>query len=644
MNTSKSIRDAEKYILLTLVLLFALFVFPKFPSPFTIPKEIFGAITVFLVLILWSVRSIIKKESVFFSGKFDLGVFLLTFSYVLSGIIKTPNKMEVFFFPGTVTFVVISALAYFLINQFDKKTKGLILTALFGSGILLSISTLFTQLGLFAKIPQLPEFMKLPSFNPTGGLLPAALFLSTTLALGISFVIKEKDLVKRIFFAVASVVLVFGLTVLFINLLPGKPQSVVFPSIQTSWEITIEALKKSPVWGMGSGNYVSAFNLFRPLSSNQTSFWATRFSTAANYYFTLITELGFVGLGALSLILIGIYRSVLANFKQKNWEVTALATLVVLFAFFPGNPVLFFTLMVLLSVFSKSEEKSRILSQDRVPSAIISAPIIIGVIVLTVYGFRAVAAEVTYKKSLDALAANNAIDTYNLMTQATTQNPSVDRYHASLAQVDMAIATAIANNPDLTDTDRNNITQLIGQAINEGKATVSLNPGRSGAWELLAQIYKNIMPFAQGADQFAIQTYTQAVALDPINPNLRISLGGVYYALGRYDEAIDAFKLAVLSKPDLANAHYNLAIAYRDKKDYDNAITEMNNVISLLPVDSTDYNLAKSTLEAIQKSKPAETETDTTEAQNLTTPQAQEQLIQPPIELPEEATPPASTP
>jgi tetratricopeptide (TPR) repeat protein len=206
----------------------------------------------------------------------------------------------------------------------------------------------------------------------------------------------------------------------------------------------------------------------------------------------------------------------------------------------------------------------------------------------------------------------------------------------------MALATSIASNKNLTDADRTNITQLVSQAINEGKATVTLNPGRSGNWELLAQIYSNIMAFAQGADQFAIQTYTQAVALDPINPNLRISLGGVYYALGRYPDAIDTFKLAVLTKSDMANAHYNLAIAYRDSKEFDNAITEINNVLTLVPKDSADYNLAKSTLDALQKNKAAAA--PATGTQNLTTPQKQTQVIQPPITLPQEATPPATTP
>ena len=128
------------------------------------------------------------------------------------------------------------------------------------------------------------------------------------------------------------------------------------------------------------------------------------------------------------------------------------------------------------------------------------------------------------------------------------------------------------------------------------------------------------------------------MALDPTNPNLRIALGGVYYALGRYDDAIDAFKLAVLAKPDLANAHYNLAIAYREKKNYDQAIAEMNTVLGLVQKDSADYKLAQSTLEDLKKNQS----TKTSGGENLTAPQpVPESNVKPPIALPKEATPPA---
>ena len=96
-------------------------------------------------------------------------------------------------------------------------------------GILLAVLVLFTQLGLFSKIPQLPAFLKNASFNPVGGFLSSAIYLLVLLSIGIASLVKEKDLIKKIFFGVASVFIIFGATILLINLLPGKPQALITP-------------------------------------------------------------------------------------------------------------------------------------------------------------------------------------------------------------------------------------------------------------------------------------------------------------------------------------------------------------------------------------------------------------------------------
>jgi len=641
MRVSDILTKIEKFILYGVVALFIIFVLPGFPSPFVVPKEIFALAGVCLALILWTAKIIYEGKASFYSGRFDTPVLLIMAAYLISGVVRTPNKMEAFFFPGTVTFVLISILLYFLVNQFDQKTKGGFLVALLASGILLSLSVLSTQLGLYAKISQLPAFMKDPSFNPVGGALPAALYLAVAFTLAAALAIKGKGWVKRIFFGVSGAVLILGVVILTQSLLPGKSQALALPSFQTSWEVTIESLKQSPIWGAGPGNYLSAFDLGKSLTYNQGDLWQVRFSTASNYYFTLITEVGLAGLAAFLILILKVYREFLKDLTKAPWEEVSIVLLLVAFAIFPSAPVLIFLLFALLAVFSGSEEKVSSVSAGRVPSVITASPIWIGVIALAFFGSKAVLAEHTFQKSITSLSENNANQTYNLMVSAINQNPYVDRYHSSLAQIDMALASSLAGKQNPTDTDRQAITSLVQESINEAKASVGLNVGRSENWQVLAQIYGNIISFAQGADQFAIQSYNQAISLDPFNPTLRIALGGIYYSLGRYDEAINSFNLAVLAKPDLANAHYNLAIAYREKKDYDNAITQMNNVLSLVKTGTPDYDLAKSTLNDLEKNKPLTTTSGTS---NLTPPQpAATTNIKPPITLPQEATPPAAT-
>jgi tetratricopeptide (TPR) repeat protein len=644
MNKTGAIfQKIEEYILYVVIGIFAVFVLSELTSPSVLPKEILLVAGASLVILLWIVRSIIKGSISFAIGKFDLGVILVGLVTLISALLKTPNRAEAFFYPGVATFTSVSVIFYFLVNQLNKKAKESALIAIFTSGLLLSLSILFTQLGVFAKVPQLPAFIRDPGFNPLGGLLPSVIYLTTLLPIGVLMALKGKDIAKKLFFAVSSAVVIFGIVIGVANLMPGKAQSPTFPSLDTSWQVAIETLKVSPIWGVGAGDYLTAFNLYRPLSYNQTSLWQVRFTTAGNYYFTLATELGLAGVAAFVILLVGVYKVFIADIKQKSWEGISVVLLLVAFLILPSTSALMFLLFVLLAIISKSENKVLDVSTQKVPTIITTLPFLIGIIAVAFFGTKEVMAEVTFNKSLDALVNNDAKTTYNLMLAATNANPQVDRYHASLAQVDMALATSLASKQNLTDADRTTITQLVQAAINEGKATVTLNPSRSGNWEILGQIYRSIMPFAQGANQFATQTYTEAVALDPTNPNLRISLGGVYYALGDYDNAIDSFKLAVLAKPDLANAHYNLAIAYREKKDYTDAITEINNVLTLVQTGTPDYNLAQTTLADLQKNIPAPAKVTST-GQSLTTPTPATTTLKPPITLPSEATPPAATP
>lgn len=655
----KVLDNIEKYILYIVLSLFPIFALSSFTSPYVVPKEILLVVGASALVIVWAIKVIVKGTLSFSFGKFDLGVLLVSVSYFASTLLRTPNKMEAYLLPGSTTFVLGGAVFYFLINQFSQKNKNEGVIALFVSGVLLSLLSLMTSVNLFSKIPQLPAFVRDTSFNPMGGAIPSIVFLLVIMLFAIVIFLNEKDSVKRIFYGSSMAVMVFAITFLAISILPGKATSPRFATMQDSWEITVDALKKSPILGAGPANYLTAFNVFRPVTYNQSDLWQVRFATASNFYFTYITETGFLGIISFSILLIAIYKFIKHDFKfdkskdviLQNIEKFSVLLLIILFGFLPVSPVIVVLLFAILALLSKSEHKTfRLnvataesnLGVSRIPSIIVVIPFVAGVIAVLFYGSKVIAAESIFKKSLEALAKNDAKTTYDLMNAAITKNPKVDRYHASFAQVNMALASSLASKKDITDTDRATISQLIQQAISEGKATVALNPTRSSNWEVLAQIYTSIMPFAKGADQFAVQTYTQAIALDPTNPNLRIALGGIYYSLGNFDNAIDVFKLAAIAKPNLPNAHYNLAVAYREKKDFDNAIAEINNVINLVDKNSEDYKVAKQTLDDLQSKKSA-VKSVTGSTENLTPPQPQiKSNIKPPIELPNDSTPPAT--
>lgn len=649
----KILNQIEKYILLLLIFVTPLLVIPVFADAFRVSKTIFLVSGVILVIVIKLIKTFISGQLKITLGNFDFPIFLLFIAYLVSAILITPNKYEAFFIPGNAILILAVSALYFLLNQANTKNEN-IKSTIFYSSLIFSLISILSLSGILQKIPQLPSFMKVSTFNTEGALIPAMIFMISVLPIAIKKTIEEKGLAKRIFSAVTSIFIASAIILSIFNVFSDKNIKVILSDFSSSWSISIDSLKQNPLLGIGPGNYQTAFNRFRPISYNSTSDWSIKLSSARNLYLTILTETGLLGIAASILLIIVSFKAIKKNLDKDTGIAISLGLLLILLAFFPSSVTLIMFLFILFSL--NSEKKDFVVNLTlkgqegqkgsyfliRIPVILITLPILIGLVVFSIQGVKTVYAETIFKKAGDSLVKQDAKATYDYIKQVISINPSVDRYRSSFSQVSFALANALAKQENLTDKSKETIAQLIQQSITEGKAAVVLNQTRAENWANLAIIYQAIIPFAQGADQFAIQSYSQAVALDPINPNIRISLGGIYYALGRYDDAIRSFELAVIAKPDYANAHYNLAVALREKGDIDGAIKQMELVLSLVQKDSTDYDLANKTLSDLEAKKSID---ETVTSDNLIPPQeAEKPVITPPIVLPEEAEPPVSNP
>lgn len=653
---SDNLELIEKYTIY-LVTFFLPFAFlPVFVNAYSTPKIAVLTFGVILLITIRAIRTIIAGKFQLNLGSFDLPVAILVIVYLASAILRSPSKMDAFFLPGTATLFICSGFFYFFANGLKVEEKKEILAVWLISVSIVSLGFLLSASQILKSIPGIPDLLKDPLFNLQGSVLDVAVLFASSLFIGIGVAAQEKKIAIKAAFLTGAGILLLGLAVSVYVMLPGKPNTPALLDFGTSWSVAVDSLKQSPLLGAGPANYTTAFSLFRPVSYNTTNFWQVRFNSARDFYLTVITETGILGALGLALMIYFVIKMVKSDSKLLNN--TYLITLIVLlgiFTLFSATPTLIFFLFLMLSLSSKSSTISANLTAgaaeyssarpfitSRVPAMMVIIPALAILPFAGFWGAKAMVADMQFKDSLDSLAKNDGLSTYNLMSLAIGKNPYIDRYHASFAQVNFALANSIAQKKELTDDDKNNISQLIQQAIAQGKATVAINPQKSANWEILASTYRSIMPFAQGADQFAIATYQQAIALDPINPELRITLGGIYYALKNYKDAIDVFKLAAAAKPDLANARYNLAIALREDGQYERAVSEMTAVLSLVDKDSKDYETAKTELEALEAKVPAKT---TTQGENLTAPSpTAAPAIKPKLELPDEAQPPSPSP
>jgi tetratricopeptide (TPR) repeat protein len=117
-------------------------------------------------------------------------------------------------------------------------------------------------------------------------------------------------------------------------------------------------------------------------------------------------------------------------------------------------------------------------------------------------------------------------------------------------------------------------------------------------WGSLASIYQNLIGIAADAPSWAIAAYQKAITLDPVNPVLRLDLGGVYVGIKDYDNALQQFMTAVALKPNYANGYYNLANVFKLKGNTKEAKAALQNVLDLLPNTSSEYQKVMEELNA----------------------------------------------
>ena len=79
--------------------------------------------------------------------------------------------------------------------------------------------------------------------------------------------------------------------------------------------------------------------------------------------------------------------------------------------------------------------------------------------------------------------------------------------------------------------------------------------------------------------------YKQQVQSKPKVPDNRVKLGHTYFLNGQYDEALQEFQAALAFDPKYAAVYYNMALVYKEQKQYDQAIQALTKASKLAPRD-----------------------------------------------------------
>lgn len=417
--------------------------------------------------------------------------------------------------------------------------------------------------------------------------------------------------------------------------------------VRESWAISTSTIRDYPWLATGPSTFHLNFSRYKPLSMNRTIYWGNTFDKPYNELFNVLSTMGLVGTATGILLSICIIFLVFKSTKSSDNNMVAVSGLLLLMvtvSFLLNHAtilnvfLLFSSLSILIGSNVSSDPNSSLakpISLEVTGLASISSPedqtvitgsytkylLAIPAFVLAAYlgysSVRVYTGEYYMRKSLNAISDNRIADAYKYQISALGFNPNRDTYYDSFAKVNMTVAMALASKDpqELTDKDRQDIQSLIQQALqNSRMATEQVGPLNVSNWITRAQIYQNLVNVAQNAYEWSISAYNTAIQLDPVNPRLRLDLGGVYFTGKDYLSAANQFRQAVTLKPDYANARYNFALSLVALGEYAQAKNELEITKLLLPEDSEDRKVLDNEIKNVAAMiKPAQEEKPTVE-------------------------------
>lgn len=653
------------YLIYFLVFLFPIF-FLNITQEYYLTNKFylmgFGSLVILSFVVI---DFLIHKKLGWKKSAFDNIIFLFLFSNLITLILMVVNKVDSLLYPTMgLAMITILTVFYFVISNFlhHKERKGL-LNILNLTNIILAILAIvfFFNPLKNVNLPVYLQFLKLQSFTPIGSQIDLMIYLGFFTVLFIGRLLskttvhngEKKPMSKEAFNLVSIFLSVIALSLTGYSLYKS---GFTLPPFSVTWYAAIETLKDplTMFFGVGQGNFINVFTQVKPIVYNQTAYWNVNFNQGSNFILQLWTELGLLGLFAFISMLFMIFKKALRNSKVDAMEkglYYACVYLILVFLLLPVSISAIFLLFVIMTQFTEDEIDVDFHFDTNKVLPLYFASAVLAVASIGLVGFfmsKAYLAEYFYKKSLDGYVSNNVTDLYENQRMAVITNQYTEKYHLAFSQSNLLIANQLASKKEdqLTDADRQTITQAIQSAINEAKSAAAINPGKSSNWENLALVYRNILNVAQGADAWTISAYQRAIIADRNNPALTLNLGGVYFSLKNYDEAINLFKQSINLKPDWSNAHYNLAHAYFQKQEYQKAALEMQNTLTLLDPKSEDFKKAQQELDEFKKMVPVVEGENKTESQKivpkeLSLPSQSQATVSPKIQLPAEASPEA---
>jgi len=383
----------------------------------------------------------------------------------------------------------------------------------------------------------------------------------------------------------------------------------VFLTQRATFNISWQSLKDNLIFGSGPGTFVYDFSKYKDISFNQSLFWNARFEWGISKFLTILATTGILGVLSFSALIgfLGFFgiKFLFREADKKQTKVpskteerlnerflgnfnfgifVSFITLSIGYFFYRSNLPLDFVYFLLIAVFISllSLPKKEFLLK---PASLVTLGITSVFILVFILGFgllvlegQRYAAAVAYFKGVRAWQQGETNTTLEYLEKAVRRNPRVDLYQRELSQVYLQKAKEEAARTDLSTEEISQRTQLfINNAVNTAKTVTDVVSSKNVAnWSVRGSIYQNLIGVVNGAEDWAVKSYEEALELEPTNPYFPTQAGISLLRKINFlpqkrtrekeiilAEAQEQFKKAIELKSDYAPAHFQLAVVFQ---------------------------------------------------------------------------------
>lgn len=396
---------------------------------------------------------------------------------------------------------------------------------------------------------------------------------------------------RKIIIVVAMIVIALWLAIF-------AGQDAIRPNLSSSLIVSKGVLISDGIFGIGAGDYIRAWQLYRPQAVILSPYFGYDFSQGFSIETTLFATIGIFGLVGFLLLVISALYSTYKSFKQathgedhmiNGFLAIALFYFLVVSFFLPLSYAMLMLWMVIAGLGLGRAKLTEYHPSKKVAFFMVPIAILLSInVLLTVQKTRAFAAFSKAQTTLAAAGPTQQVGDYLLEAQSYY---TYDGFYR--AQVEYYIAQEkeiVARQTTDQEALKTEYLSVAKKAVDAGIAAVTTNKNNYQNYVTLGRAYELALPFdREKAYENAKKSYQEAVKLYPENPYLYILLARLDAAVGAKDGVRNNLTEALKKKQNFADALYLMSQLEASESNIDDAIKYALEAVTNAPNDPLTY-------------------------------------------------------